>query len=29
MNELESGLRNHSLITNDEQRKHFRSCWAW
>ncbi len=25
MNELESGLRNHSLITNDEQRKHFAS----
>src|SRR3954469_11321469 len=23
MNELESGLRNHSLITNDEQRRHF------
>ncbi len=23
MNELESGLRNHSLITNDDQRKHF------
>jgi serine protein kinase len=24
MNELESGLRNHSLITNDDQRKRFR-----
>ena len=23
MNELESGLRHHSLITNDEQRRHF------
>ena len=23
MNELESGLRNHSLITNDEQRRHY------
>src|SRR6266850_275442 len=23
MNELESGLRSHSLITNDEQRRHF------
>ncbi|MFL5293380.1 MAG: PrkA family serine protein kinase, partial [Myxococcales bacterium] len=23
LNELESGLRNHSLITNDEQRRHF------
>ena len=30
MNELESGLRHHSLITNDEQRRHFtRAARAW
>ncbi|NVB43345.1 serine protein kinase [Pseudenhygromyxa sp. WMMC2535] len=28
MNELESGLRNHSLITSDEQRKRFRELLA-
>ena len=28
MNELESGLRNHSLITNEEQRKRFRELLA-
>ena len=24
MNELENGLRHHSLITNEEQRQHYR-----
>lgn len=28
MNELESGLRNHSLITNDDQRKRYRELLA-
>ena len=28
MNELESGLRNHSLITNEEERKRFRELLA-
>ena len=28
MNELEAGLRHHSLISNDEQRKHFRNMIA-
>jgi len=29
VNELESGLRHHSLITSDEQRKYYSMCSAW
>ena len=29
MNELEAGLKTHSLITNDEDRKKFRECMAY